>query len=372
TSGQLFGQSSTVYNSMEAYIAGNAVPSLFAKEYGVVGTEDSVALAQKINQLYKGRGAVITPSGMAAIHVAIGTVHHQLRTEDRLENFSILVPNNVYGPVTRLLNYGTYFREDQVIAYGANEESFEAAVVQAERNGKPARCVYIETPVSNLFDVHDLAFLGRRAKELGAISVMDNTFSTYLGCQPIKDHQIDIVIDAGTKYLGGYGDCPFGAVVCRDKKMAEDAAYFARVNGMSTLANGLAELALYRIGSADARMAQSYQSARIIREEIFEPMLGGKIDRILAYDPDVYPRHARHCTRGNGLFTVIFNDDVSEKQRNAFANDNPLLKTAASWGGHVTLGVPLVIEGRQAIRIHAGLEDIGDLKRAFQRAALAL
>jgi len=365
---QVLGQSSVGFESAEAYHHADHLPSLWGKEYGVVGTEESVDLAREVNRLYHGNGAVITPSGLAAINVALGTLLS--RRIDR--NVSILVPEHIYFPVWRLLTRGAYSGLDQIFRYGCGEGGFDFAVEQAIAAGKPPAIVYIESPVSNWFEVHDLAFLVDGAKSLGATTVIDNTNNSYVGCQPIRDFDVDVVVEAGTKYMGGYADCPFGLTVCKSETLAEEMAFFGRVHGACTLAPGIALLAQHRIPSTSERMQRSYQNAAELRHQVFEPMREqGLIDRILYYDPETSGSEAtrRQYTRGNGLTTVVFTAGVTEAQRNRFLDESPLVVPAASWGGHVTVATVMEIDRQQATRVHAGLEDSEDLVRSFLQGA---
>jgi len=365
---QLLGQSSVGFESAAAYHHADNLPSLWGKEYGVVGTEESVALAREVNRLYLGNGAIITPSGLAAINVALGTLLS--RRPDR--DVSILVPEHIYSPVWRLLTRGAYSEADQIYTYGCSEGSFDSAVRKAIEKGKPPAIVYIESPVSNRFEVHDLEFLVSRAKSLGATTVIDNTNNSFIGCQPIRDFDVDVVVEAGTKYMGGYADCPFGLTVCKSDSLAEEIAYFGRVHGACTLAPGIALLAQHRIPSTSERMQRSYQNAAELRRQVFEPMREqGLIDRILYYDPLTSGSEAtrKQYTRGNGLTTVIFTAGVTDAQRNRFLDESPLVVPAASWGGHVTVATVMEIDRKPATRVHTGLETAEDLVRGFRLGA---
>jgi len=365
---QLLGQSSVGFPSAEAYHLADHLPSLWAQEYGVVGTEESVDLAREINRLYFGNGSIVTPSGLAAINVALGVILSRHPKRD----VSILVPEHVYYPVWRLLTRGAYSEPDQVFRYGPSEESFEAAVARAMERGKPPAIVYIESPVSNRFDTHDLSFLVRRAKSLNAITVQDNTNNSFVGCQPIRDYGVDVVAEAGTKYMGGYADCPYGFVVCKSEVQAEEMAFFGRTHGACTLAPGIALLASHRLSSTSERMEQSFRNAADLRRTVFEPMREkGLVDEILYYDPLTSGKSEtrQQYTRGNGLTTVVFSRDISEAQRNQFLDESPLVIPAASWGGHVTVATVMEIAGKPATRIHAGMEASEDLVRSFQTSS---
>jgi len=372
STGSAFGQSTITFNSVEAYL-GLPNVSLGQATYGIVGHDYSVALAEEINKNCAGKGAVATPSGMAAITVALLTIHTELQRKSD-KPAAILLPWDVYGPVKRLIEQGVMFSHDQVFYYGPSEESFEQAVVQAGKAGMAVGAVYIESPVSNSFEVYNLQFLTRRAKELGAITVMDNAFSSFFGCKPLR-HGVDVVIEVGTKYLGGYGDCPFGAVVCKDPKRAEAMAWTSRVYGFGTIAPGLCELALYRMQSASDRMAQSFDTAQQIVKSLRPYQDRGVIDRIAFYDPSASEnaKHKKTFKRGNGLFTILLSAKVSAAQRNQIINGLHLAMVGESWGGHVSLVLPRRDPNqRVGIRVSIGLEAAADLERDFQQSFAAV
>lgn len=365
---QLLAQSSRGFDTVAEYRTMDSGPSLYRAEYGVTGTEESVALAKEVNRRYGGEGTSIVASGATAINAAIGSLMWRLVRDGMGHEHSILLPENVYYPVRRFLETGTRVSSDQIIYYKAGNENFAEAIAESHRRKKAPTIIYIETPVSNLFETHDIQFLVEQVKKLEAFTIMDNTFSTFLGCKPNVEFDVDIVIDAGTKYLGGYGDCCYGAIVSKSEALAELVSSYIRAEMIGTVAPGLARLALHRLETADQRMQQSYEAACMLRSEIFEPMLREEVDQILVYDPKMADRRiAGQTTRGNGLFTVVLNPEkVSSHQRDRLVDENPLVIPAASWGGHLTLATTFEVNGKPAIRFHAGMEDRDDLHRAFQ------
>jgi len=366
---QALGQSSYGFQVVGEF-RGNQPPVLRGNNqwnYGTLSTFESVGLGDKVNALYDGNGAVVLPSGGAAIHAALGTIYLHLKQSK--QEGAILVPKHVYDYVSELLDSEFYFSRHQVLQYSASEENFEDAINEAAKRNMAVKVVYIESPVSNRFEIYNLEFLTKRAAELGALTIEDSTFATYLGRQPIRDAGVNIVVVSGGKYMGGYTDCSYGAVICKDSEMADRVADFIKLTRLGTVAPGTAELAIHRLGSVDARMEQSYQTAKMLRREIFEPMINdGIADQILVYDPKttLHPRAARQITRGNGLFTVVFGANVKPEQRDAFIDSNPLAVLAAGWGGHVTTVTIPDINGKLGLRVHAGLEDPSDLQRAFK------
>jgi len=73
------------------------------------------------------------------------------------------------------------------------------------------RLVFFETPCNPTMKVIDIAAIAQIAREGGAISVIDNTFSTPFITQPIK-LGIDLVVHSSSKYICGHGDAMGGII----------------------------------------------------------------------------------------------------------------------------------------------------------------
>jgi cystathionine gamma-synthase len=76
---------------------------------------------------------------------------------------------------------------------------------------------FIETPTNPLMKVADIQAVSEIAKEVGAITVVDNTFLTPHFQKPLN-LGADVVVHSATKYLGGHNDTISGIVVLRRKK----------------------------------------------------------------------------------------------------------------------------------------------------------
>ncbi|HKJ57017.1 MAG TPA: aminotransferase class I/II-fold pyridoxal phosphate-dependent enzyme [Nitriliruptoraceae bacterium] len=72
--------------------------------------------------------------------------------------------------------------------------------------------VYLETPTNPTLKVLDLARLSGAAAEVGALTVVDNTFATPINTRPMT-LGADVVLHSASKYLGGHGDI-LGGVAC--------------------------------------------------------------------------------------------------------------------------------------------------------------
>ena len=81
---------------------------------------------------------------------------------------------------------------------------------------------------------------------------MDNTWASHVRLRPIE-HGIDIVIQATTKYEGGYSDTPSGAVIAATKQDADALARASRVLGTGAIAPQTCRRLYHRIDSTEAR-----------------------------------------------------------------------------------------------------------------------
>ena len=75
--------------------------------------------------------------------------------------------------------------------------------------------LFIETPANPTIKLTDLEGSGRIAREIGAVMVVDNTFSSPLLQQPFR-FGADVVVHSMTKYLNGHSDVVAGVIVSRN------------------------------------------------------------------------------------------------------------------------------------------------------------
>jgi len=82
-----------------------------------------------------------------------------------------------------------------------------------------ADLLWLESPSNPLLHVGDLPAILSQPRKSGAIAVIDNTFATPLGQQPLE-LGADLVLHSATKYLGGHSDLMLGAAVAREDELA--------------------------------------------------------------------------------------------------------------------------------------------------------
>ncbi len=93
-----------------------------------------------------------------------------------------------------------------------------------------SKLIWIETPTNPMLNIVDIAAVCALAKKHNLLVCVDNTFaSPYL--QTPLDLGADIVIHSATKYLGGHSDVIHGAVIVKDKALADQLAFLQNACG---------------------------------------------------------------------------------------------------------------------------------------------
>ena len=333
--------------------------------YGRRGTPSTKSFEDAISAIEGAAKTVSVTSGVQAIGLAILSV---CGAGDH-----ILVVDSCYEP-TRILC-------DRTLKRFGIQTSYYAPGDGITRHLKPnTKAVFCESPGSLTFEMEDIPALAKAAHAHGAAVLMDNTWATPLFFQPLA-HGVDLSIQAATKYIGGHADVMLGYVAANEKHAgrlhqthgdlglyASGDDCFLGLRGLRTLAVRLKQH--QQTGLALARWLQ----ARPEVARILHPAL-----------PDD-PGHAlwkRDFSGACGLFGMILKP-VSEAAIAAFVDGLQHFGIGYSWGGFESLIVPAHIrrtakpfsaEG-PVLRIHAGLEDAGDLiadlEQGFERLKATL
>jgi len=156
---------------------------------------------ERLAALEGAEDCLATSSGMAAIlAICLAT----LRAGDH-----VICGANVFGATVQLFTtLLTRFGIETTFVNGADPAAWRAAATPR------TRLLFCETPSNPLMEIVDLtAFVGL-AKELGAVSVVDNCFCTPIMQRPL-DFDADVVMHSATKYLDGQGRVLGGAVLGR-------------------------------------------------------------------------------------------------------------------------------------------------------------
>ena len=211
------------------------------------------ALEETVARLEQGAGAIAFASGMAAIHGAL--LAAGLKSGDCLVSSQDLygATQALFRDVMAPLGIATRY------APATSLDTF-ASVVGAAR----PRVVFVETISNPLLRVADVAAIAGIAREAGATTIVDSTFTSPFLLTPIA-LGADIVVHSTTKYLSGHGDATGGMVVCA----RQDA--LAPLRQVSKLAGGIlgpfeAYLTLRGVKTLALRMRRQCESARQVAE----------------------------------------------------------------------------------------------------------
>jgi cystathionine gamma-synthase len=95
---------------------------------------------------------------------------------------------------------------------------------------READVLWIESPSNPLLDVADVAAICAAPRRAGTLVVVDNTFATPLGQQPLG-LGADIAVHSATKVIGGHSDLLLGVAVAADPARASRLRAARGLNG---------------------------------------------------------------------------------------------------------------------------------------------
>jgi cystathionine gamma-synthase len=187
-------------------------------DYTRSGNPTRDLLAAALAEAEGGTGAVVTSTGMSAIHLVL-----QLLNPKDL----VVAPFDCYGGTHRLLS--------ACAAKGSFQVRFADLSDPGERDAALAlgpRLVWVETPSNPLLRITDVRAVCRGAAAAGALVAVDNTFLSPALQRPIE-LGADLVVHSTTKYLNGHSDVVGGAVIARDPGLHTDLAWWANCLGLT-------------------------------------------------------------------------------------------------------------------------------------------
>ena len=339
-------RASTILYPDMAAIKANSQPYT----YGRRGTPSTKSFEDAISSLEGAHRTVSVTSGVQAIALAILSV---CSAGDHL-----LMVDSTYEP-TRTLCERTLKRFGIETSYYPPTENIAAYL-------KPnTKAVFCESPGSLTFEVQDVPAVAKDAHAHGAAVLIDNTWATPLFFQPLK-HGVDLSIQAATKYIGGHADVMLGYVSANERHAARlhqlhgDLGLYASGDDCFLGLRGLRTLAV--------RLARHQETGLALARRLKDRP---EVARILHPGLEGDPGHAlwkRDFSGASGLFSVILKP-VPEAAVAAFVDGLQHFGIGYSWGGFESLIVPAHIRRTASpfaaegpvLRIHAGLEDAGDL-----------
>jgi cystathionine gamma-synthase len=352
----------TLDQQYEGHVAGFT----YARE----GHPNATVLAQKIDQMEGTQGGIITSSGMSAVSAVLLGL---LQTGDH-----VLAGDQLYGRSLRMLSQDMpRFGINTSFADPTDIAAFRAAVTPE------TKLILVEVVSNPTLRIADMGGLAALAREIGALLVVDNTFTTPRAYRPF-DHGADVVIHSVTKLLAGHSDVTLGYAVARDaalqKKIYDTSVTFGFTP--SPFDCWLAERGLY---SFNLRYDRAEENAVALADHLAG--LAG-VKRVLYPTRTDHPDHARakNILGERGSHMVSFEIGGGRAAANALTLAAPNIAFAPTLGDiGTTLSHPassshraLTPEARAKLgmsegffRVSVGVEDIAVLKEEFTTAIAA-
>ncbi len=185
-------------------------------EYSRTDNPTRTALHACLAALEGGTYALAFASGLGATT----TLMLMLKAGDH-----VIVGDDVYGGTYRLFQrvmteFGLVFDFVDM----ANPDEVRAAL-------RPeTRMVWLETPTNPLVKLADIRAISALARQHGALTVVDNTFASPYGQQPLA-LGADIVLHSTTKYIGGHSDVVGGAIITSHEQAYERLKFLQNAAG---------------------------------------------------------------------------------------------------------------------------------------------
>ncbi|HCH1183822.1 TPA: O-succinylhomoserine (thiol)-lyase [Vibrio parahaemolyticus] len=340
-------------------------------DYTRSGNPNRGLLESALSELESGKGAVVTNCGTSALNLWVSAF---LGTDDL-----IVAPHDCYGGTYRLFNTRANKGDFKVqFVDQSDEQALEAALA------KKPKLILLETPSNPLVRVVDIAAVCEKAKQVGALVAVDNTFLTPVYQKPL-DLGADFVIHSTTKYINGHSDVIGGVVITKTEAHAEELAWWGNCIG-ATGTPFDSYMTLRGIRTLGARMRVHEESSQHVLNYLQQQALVAKI-----YHPSLpdHPGHEIAKKQQSGFGSMLsFEFAGSFEQLKVFVKELELFSLAESLGGveslichpasmtHRAMGEEALAEAgvsHQLLRLSVGLEDaqdlIADLDQAFVKAA---
>ena len=346
-------RTSTILSQSMAQHRGE-IPKAF--DYGRIGTPTSAAFEQAVAHLYGADDCISTPSGLSAISVGLLSVC--------VSGSHVLLPDSMYGSARRFCTQTLTQLGVETSFYPPRVNEGIGSLIQDNTT-----VIYLESPGSLTFELQDIVAITDIAKKRNITTIIDNTWGTALH-YPVLSLGVDMVIEAGTKYIAGHSDTNLGIVAaCGEhaKKMRRTARNMGICAGPEDLYLGLRGLRTLRL-----RLEQSAQNGLAVMQALDGHPL---IHQILHPAHPQSPDHAlynRDFSGSCGLFAFVLDGKVAQPQLDKAVEKMSVFRIGDSWGGYESLikqahlsasmrtHHPQIADGH-LIRIYTGLEHHEDL-----------
>jgi len=185
-------------------------------EYSRTGNPTRTALENGLASIENGNFGLAFASGLAAIDA----VMKLLQPGDE-----VICTNDLYGGTFRLFN--TIFQKFGIKFHFVGMDN-TVNIEKAINNN--TKLLWVESPTNPMLNIIDLKKCAEISEQNNLLLVVDNTFATPYLQQPL-DLGADLVMHSATKYLGGHSDVVMGALIVKDKELADKLYFIQNASG---------------------------------------------------------------------------------------------------------------------------------------------
>lgn len=338
--------------------------------YGRRGTLTHFSLQEAMCELEGGAGCALFPCGAAAV---ANTILAFVEQGDH-----VLMTNTAYEPTQ---DFSTKILAKLGVTTSWFDSLIGSSIVQLVQPN--TKVVFLESPGSITMEVHDVPAIVQAVRSVApdAIIMIDNTWAAGVLFKALE-FDIDISIQAGTKYLIGHSDAMVGTAVTNARcweQLRENAYLMGQMLDADT-----AYMTSRGLRTLGVRLRQHHESSLKIAEWLAAHPQVAQVNHPALAGSKGHEYWKRDFSGSSGLFSFVLNKRLNDEELANYLDNFSLFSMAYSWGGFESLilaNQPEHIaairpEGRvdfsgTLIRLHIGLENvddlIGDLVAGFQR-----
>jgi len=215
-------------------------------------------------------------------------------------------------------------------------------------------------------EIQDIPEIVKVAHQKNVPVALDNTYAAGVLFDAFK-FNVDISIQALTKYVGGHSDLLLGSVSVRDENAYKTVGPIYMQLGLAVSPDDCS-LALRGLQTLALRLDQLEKSTLEVALWLSK---NDMIDEVYHPALDTCPGHdiwKRDFTGSASVFSFTFIETISSKEVQEFINSLNIFKIGLSWGGVTSLAVvypdldrPNKDFGGRLVRLNIGLEAVNDL-----------
>lgn len=329
--------------------------------YGRHGTAVHDAVAELFTELEGGFGALLYPSGLAAL---TGPILSVVKPGDQ-----ILLTDSAYGPTRHFCQTFLKKMGVETVLYDPHAGAEIEKLITDSTS-----LILLESPGSLTFEIQDIPAIVEFAKANNITTLIDNTWSAGITLSPLA-LGVDISVHAATKYFCGHSDVMYGAAVFADKGRYNAAKQTAKQLGNASSPDDAYQI-LRGFRSVLPRFRQQEATSLALAEWL---MTRNEVQQVLHPGVSDHPNHAlwkRDFTGGGCIFSVILKP-LPEADVLRFIDSLELFGIGYSYGGFESLAIHCDPQLRRncadelagpLVRFACGLEAMVDLKSDIEQA----